>query len=56
METYKILLIYDDVELGYLLCDFLSHHQINLEIANSGEDCIELLELHFQPRHYLLAC
>ena len=46
METYKILLIDDDVELGNLLCDFLSHHQINLEIANSGEDGIELLEQH----------
>ena len=47
MDTYKkILLIDDDVELGNLLRDFLSHHQINLEIANSGEDGIELLEQH----------
>ena len=50
MDTYKkILLIDDDVELGNLLRDFLSHHQINLEIANSGEDGIELLEQHQTP-------
>jgi two-component system response regulator CpxR len=46
MDTYKILLIDDDVELGNLLRDFLSHHQIDLEITNSGEEGLELLEKH----------
>ena len=47
MDAYKkILLIDDDIELGKLLRDFLSHHQIDLEIASSGEDGIELLEQH----------
>tara|TARA_Y100000768_G_scaffold380745_1_gene358314 strand:- start:136 stop:837 length:702 start_codon:yes stop_codon:yes gene_type:complete len=44
MENYKILLIDDDVELGNLLSDFLSHHKIDLETTNSGEDGLELLE------------
>ncbi len=43
----NIILIDDDEELGYLLKDFLSHHQINLTIANNGEDGIKMLEENF---------
>ena len=53
METYKILLIDDDVELGSLLRDFLSHHQIDLETTNSGEDGLELIEERRTPTNSL---
>ena len=46
MERKKnLLLIDDDEELGNLLRDFLSHHNLNLEMINNGEDGIQELEI-----------
>ena len=46
MEREKnLLLIDDDEELGNLLRDFLSHHNLNLEMINNGEDGIQELEI-----------
>jgi two-component system response regulator CpxR len=41
----NILLIDDDEELGNLLRDFLSHHNLNLKMINNGEDGIQELEI-----------
>ena len=46
MEREKnLLLIDDDEELGNLLRDFLSHHNLNLKMINNGEDGIQELEI-----------
>ena len=45
MSSIKnILLIDDDKKLCKLLQDFLSHHQLNIEVTHSGENAIALIE------------
>ena len=45
MSSIKnILLIDDDKRLCQLLRDFLSHHQLNIEVTHSGENAIALIK------------
>jgi len=43
----KIILIEDDPTLGYLLSEYLKMNGFELFWANTGSDCLKMLEAHF---------